>query len=188
MRARPVIAACLVLTTACGGYSPPGPLALRELPRPDICRDLPEKIVARAMGASPATCATDVQKDTHGARFQSVAKKKAVALVVSYQRRYSLKTGLDMWEVHGFVEGEKSLLVGVGEGALFDPATDSMLAVSEHLLVIVGVQSTAGVPDEGLADRLLPVLEIALERGEKALVTPSPRSGPPGARGDRPAS
>ena len=188
MRARPVIAACLVLTTACGGYSPPGALALRELPRPDICRDLPEKIVARAMRASPATCATDVQKDTHGARFQSVARKKAVALVVSYQRRYSLKTGLDMWEVHGFVEGEKSLLIGVGEGALFDPAAASVLAVSRHLLVTVSVQSTAEVPGEDLADRLLPVLEAALEQGEKALVTPSPRSGPLDGRGDPPAS
>lgn len=187
MRARPVIAACLVLTTACGGYSPPGPLALRELPRPDICRDLPEKIVAEAMGASPATCATDVQEDTYGARFQSVAKKKTVALVVSYQRRYSLKTGLDMWEVHGFAEGEKSLLIGVGEGALFDPATASILAVSRRLLVAVTVQSTAGVPGEGLADRLLPVLEAALEQGEKAVVTPSPRSRPRDGRGDRPA-
>ncbi|MEO3782795.1 hypothetical protein ABGB12_05675 [Actinocorallia sp. B10E7] len=188
MRARPVIAACLVLTAACGGYSPPGSLSLRELPRPDVCRKIPVEVVEKALGASPSRCAIDVQKDTYGARFQGLAKKKPVALVVSYQRRYDPKTGLDMWQVHGVAEGERSLLIGVGEGALFDPSTATMLAVSKHLLVTVGVQSAGELSREGLPDRLLPVLEAALAQGEDAIVTPSPWSGPPTGPGDRPAS
>ncbi len=185
MRARPVvgpvIAVGLALTAACGGYSPPGSRSLRVLPRPDACGELPRKAVEKALGGRIGSCAADAQEETHGVRFQSAAKRP-VALVVSYQRRYAPKTGLDLWEVHGFIEGEKALLIGVGEGALFDPATATAVGVSAHLLVTVGVQAAEKIPREGLADRLLPVLEAALEVGEETVGTTPPPTAPVGAR------
>ncbi|GAA0966208.1 hypothetical protein [Actinocorallia libanotica] len=182
MRARPVIAVLLALTAACGGYSPPGSRSLRVLPRPDGCGELPRKAVEGALGGPVGTCSADAQEETHGMRFQSASMKKPVALVVSYQRRYAPKTGLDLWEVHGFIEGEKALLIGVGEGALFDPATATAVAVSAHLLVTVGVQAAERIPKEGLADRLLPVLEAALELGEATVEVTPPPTAPVGAR------
>lgn len=177
MRARLMLAACLALTAACGGYSPPGSLSLKELPRPDVCGGLPEDAVVKALGSASSGCVTEARTETYGARFSGVVKKKATALIVSYQRRYTADTGLDLWDVYGVIEGHKAFLIGVGEAALFDPDTATMLAVSKNLLVTVGVQSSEAVPQEGLADRLLPVLEAALELGRQAAATPSPRSG-----------
>ncbi len=185
MRARLMLAACLLLATACGGYSPPGSLTLRELPRPDACGRLPAEAVEKALGARPKDCLTDAREETYGVRFSGAVKKKAVALVVSYQRRYAMKTGLDLWEVYGVPEGEKVSLIGVGEGALFDPDSATLTAVSERLLITVGVQSAAPVPREGLAERLLPVLEAALELVRDAGGAPSPGALHPG---DKPVS
>ncbi|WP_157963638.1 hypothetical protein [Actinocorallia populi] len=175
---RPLVAACLALTAACGGYSPPGSRSLRVLPRPDACGELPRAAVEKALDGPVGKCTADAQEETHGVRFQVSPKRRPAALVVSYQRRYAPKTGLDLWEVHGFVEGEKTLLIGVGEGALFDPVAATVLAVSEHLLVTVGVQSAVKIPREGLPDRLLPVLEAALDLGEEAVGATAPPEAP----------
>jgi len=148
------------------------------MPRPDACGEIPRALVRKALGAPAAQCAADPQEDAHGVRFQGSVKKTPVALVVSYQRRYSRKTGLDLWKVYGVVDGERSAIVGVGEGALFDPAAAATTAVSEHLLVTVGLQSAGEIDREGLVERLLPVLESALEIGEKEVAASAPPTAP----------
>jgi hypothetical protein len=148
------------------------------MPRPDACREIPREAVRKALGAPAAECTADPQEDAHGVRFQGAVKKTPVALVVSYQRRYSRKTGLDLWRVHGVISGERARLIGVGEDALFDPAAATATAVSEHLLVTVGLQSAKEIDREGLADRLLPVLESALEIGEREVAEHAPPTAP----------
>ncbi|MDX6739002.1 hypothetical protein [Actinocorallia sp. A-T 12471] len=177
---RAALAAVLVTVPvqACGGYTPPGRLNTPPLPTPDICAGLPAELVADALGGKPSTCGSATEDGTHAARF-TTAKGKGASLVVSYLSRYSADTGLDLWEIYGYVEKERVTLIGVGEDAVFDPKTGVAAAVEGHLIVRAIVQTSDGVrKDDEVAGKLMPVLEAALVLGG-TFATSKPRTAEP---------
>ncbi|MCD0448284.1 hypothetical protein LO762_03600 [Actinocorallia sp. API 0066] len=180
-----VMAACLAFATACGGYDPVGRLDHPPLPKPDVCADLPEDLVRTALGRKPSSCLTSSDDGAYGARFTAAAgagSQGAASLVVSYLGRYDRNTGLDFWEVYGYVEKQRVTLIGVGEDGVYDPETGVAAAVAAQFIVRVVVQKSDGSgPPADAAERLMPVLEAALELGASATPSPSPSARPPSA-------
>ncbi|ROO83295.1 hypothetical protein EDD29_0791 [Actinocorallia herbida] len=176
---RSCTAICLVLVAGCGGYTPTGRLDAAPLPTPDICAGLPPDLVKATLGAAPSACDSGTEGGTHGARFTAGKGANAVVLVVSYLSRYDVDTGLDLWQVYGYVEQKRVSLIGVGEDGVYDPETGIASAVEAQFIVRVAVQSSAGMQNhDGEGEKLMPVLEAALGLGRAFTAASTPSRGP----------
>jgi hypothetical protein len=177
MRPRSVIAASLLLVTAaCGGYTPPNAVHQRAMPKPDLCHDIAAKTVRTALGGKVTGCATDAQKYSFGARFAGTVKNVPVALIVSYEFRYDQQTGFDQWEAVGETSATRVSFIGVGEGAVYDESHATLTAVARNLILTVGLQAGSGatVPVRKLPEHLLAVMQEALALDTPPTPAPTP--------------
>ncbi|WP_460365642.1 hypothetical protein [Actinocorallia lasiicapitis] len=175
-----LIVTFLLVMTACGGYDPPDPLTLRAVPQPDLCRALK---VEKALTAPVASCTAAPGADQFGARFGGVHTVRAkgkkpeevrVAILVAYRSRFDPKDGFDLWARFGAISGDRGAVIGLGEASVFDPKTRMMAAVSDGLIISASFQSPRPLLDATLPDRLLDVMQQAIELGRRPVTQSSP--------------
>lgn len=172
-----LIAACAALSTSCGGHEPPERAPKRPLPQADLCAEMKADHVRKALGAKVAECLTAAEGGGFGAQFSARRGATAVSLTVAYSLRYEEPSGFDRWLQFGERSGERVAMLGVGDGAVYDAAAGNMTAVADGLIISVTLQSSAPIERDGLPDRLLAVVQDAMETAARTGPTPRPQAG-----------
>lgn len=181
----------LLLTAGLSGCNrePSEASTATALPNVDLCRLLDRKAAENALLGTVTGCMRS--GDAKGGYVTTFTGSAALrpgtavpaSLTIVYGARYDVRSGMDRWAELGTVQGTRVALIGLGDGAAFDPwaaPRAQLVALKGNLVLSIGLQTTgAPVPQEQLPDHLLELGRGTLD----ALSTPA--AGGPGERSPR---